>query len=753
MDPRAGEHGALGRALLAALSITVFLAGGTAWTALRGERGAAGLAPGGIRRDGRRSGERRIPRAGAPGCGSRVEVHVGDEDFGRSVLHSLDAHIAVLDHRGRIVEVNTAWNEFALRNGGDLARCGVGVDYLDVCRRARGPGEDDARAVLAGLESMLAGRSGELEREYACPSPEVDGWYLLRATPLGAGGGLVVSHIDITALKRAQATLRFLGDAGAELASTLDYQDCVERVTRLAVPRLADACVVAVYEDGGFPTHTVVAAADPAVAAQLREMIRRIPLTRRREAGLPPARLVEDPLVLAEVTDADLRGMAMDASHLAQLRSLRLRSAMVAPLVAHDRRLGLAFFGTTSSGRRYEDSDLEVALDLARRAATAIDNARLYRQVRLADQRKDELLAMLAHELRNPLAPIRTAAELLRRRAGADPALRATAATIERQVERQARLIADLLNVTRLARGRIGLQTRRLDLAALVRDSVGDHRRSIEDAGLELDVEVPEEPAFVEGDPTRLAQVLDNLVHNAVKFTDPGGRILVWLRRDEGERRVRVGVRDTGIGIESTLLPEVFTTFTQADRSLDRSRGGLGLGLALVKGMVELHGGWVGASSEGLGKGAEFTFGLPLAEAPRARAAAEEEPLPGPSPPRRVLVVEDQADAAYTLRTLLELDGHRVEVAHTGPEGVEAARRFRPDVVLCDIGLPGMDGYAVARALRRDPACAGMKLVAVSGYGQEEDRRRSREVGFDEHLTKPVDPADLERSLALPRGS
>lgn len=669
------------------------------------------------------------------------------------MLHSLDAHIAVLDRRGRIVEVNTAWNEFALRNEGDLARCGVGADYLDVCRRARGPGEEDARAVLAGLESMLAGRSGEMEREYACPSPEVDRWYLLRATPLGAGAGLVVSHIDITALKRAQATLRFLGDAGAELAATLDYQDCVERVAKLAVPRLADACVVAVSMDDGRPAHAVVAAVDPAVAARLRELTGRIPALWPGEARHPAADVAAGPLLFADIADADLQRVATDDSQLERLRGLRLRSALVVPLVARDRRLGLAFFGTISSGRRYEDPDLDVALDLSRRAATAIDNARLYRQVRLADQRKDELLAMLAHELRNPLAPIRTAAELLRRRSGGDPVLRATAETIERQVGRQARLIDDLLNVTRMARGRVVLARRRLDLSTLVRESAEDHRATIENAGLRLDVQIPAEPAFVQGDPTRLAQVLDNLIQNAVKFTDPGGRITVWVHRDEDRGQARVGVRDTGIGIESAMLPEVFTTFTQADRSLDRSRGGLGLGLALVKGMVELHGGSVAASSEGLGKGAEFTFTLPMVEAPRPRPETAEAPLPERSPPRRVLVVEDQPDAAYTLRALLELDGHQVEVAHTGPEGVEAARRFRPDVVLCDIGLPGMDGYAVARALRRDPACDGVTLVAVSGYGQEEDRRRSREVGFDEHLTKPVDPADLGRSVALRRGS
>jgi CheY-like chemotaxis protein len=261
-----------------------------------------------------------------------------------------------------------------------------------------------------------------------------------------------------------------------------------------------------------------------------------------------------------------------------------------------------------------------------------------------------------------------------------------------------------------------------------------------------LAVERPEEPAWVVGDPVRIAQIVGNLLQNAAKFTDPAGRATVQIAADADRREARVIVRDTGIGIASEMLPHVFESFTQADRSLDRSRGGLGLGLALVKELVELHGGEVRAESQGLGRGAAFTLLLPLERSlVPSREPSEEASASGPL---RILVVEDNSDTAETLRDLLELSGHKVQLALSGPDGLAAAREFRPEVVLCDLGLPGMDGYAVAAALRRDPATASVRLLAVSGYGQDEDRRRAHEAGFDLHLTKPLDFATLQRLLA-----
>ena len=372
--------------------------------------------------------------------------------------------------------------------------------------------------------------------------------------------------------------------------------------------------------------------------------------------------------------------------------------------------------------------------------------------LREADRRKDEFLAMLAHELRNPLAPIRNAAEVLRRTGGADPYLEQARSMIERQVAHMARLVDDLLDVSRISRSKILLRKERLDLAHLVRATAEDHRSLLEGAGLALTLDLPPEPVWLLGDPTRLSQVLGNLLQNAGKFTNPGGRVSVYLTRDPGGLAV-LAVEDTGIGLEPDILARLFQPFSQADRSLDRSRGGLGLGLALVKGLVDLHGGSVEAASGGTGKGSRFTVRLPVAEE-EVPVAPPELAAPAAARSLSILVVEDNRDAAESLQMLLELSGHRVTVAHTGQAGLEAALRVRPDMALCDIGLPGgMDGYALARALRAAPETAGIVLIALTGYGQEEDKRQAREAGYDQHMTKPVDPValmNLLKTLGVP---
>jgi signal transduction histidine kinase len=433
-----------------------------------------------------------------------------------------------------------------------------------------------------------------------------------------------------------------------------------------------------------------------------------------------------------------------------------------------------------------------------RTAALSRANAELQQlaaALREADRRKDEFLAMLAHELRNPLGAISNAAQLLKRcvpeagEARTDPQgqgpgrLRRAVDTLERQIRHQTHIVDDLLDVSRITRGKISLEREWFDLAWLVRHGVEDHRSAFEAAGLALHLELPEEPVWLAGDRTRLNQVLENLLTNAAKFTPTGGEVCVSLtvgpadstrsgggaerrgpvpggdtERDSGnlEERNRelveksvaiVSVRDTGIGIDPAMLPRVFDSFAQADQSLDRRQGGLGLGLAVVKGLIELHGGEVRADSPGLGQGAEFCFTVPIEPVTATGREAGLPPQPAP-PGRRILVVEDNPDSAETLRDLLELSGHQVAVAASGPEAVLLARTFRPEVVLCDIGLPGMDGYGVAELLRRDPETADARLIALSGYAQEEDRHRSHEAGFQHHLPKPVNLADLEALLA-----
>jgi signal transduction histidine kinase/CheY-like chemotaxis protein len=394
-----------------------------------------------------------------------------------------------------------------------------------------------------------------------------------------------------------------------------------------------------------------------------------------------------------------------------------------------------------------EESVRQAERDRGERQKQAEEAARQQQleALREADRRKDDFLGMLGHELRNPLAPIRNALQILRQR-GEEPAtVTWSADLLDRQVKHMSRLIDDLLDVTRLGRGKILLRRETLELSQLVFATAEDHRTTLEAAGLKLYVEVPPEPLLVVGDPTRLAQVVGNLLHNAGKFTDPNGRITVRAERDAQRQRAVVTVQDTGIGISPDLLPHVFERFTQADNSATRSRGGLGLGLALVKGLVELQGGEVSAASDGDGHGTTFTCSFPLAEGTATARPVAAPPAVGVR--RRVLVVDDNRDATDSLRLLLEVRGHNVAVAYTGKDAIETARRFRPEFVLCDLGLPEMDGFAVAQTLREDPATAGVRLIAVSGYASPVDQQRCHEAGFERHLTKPVEPEELLRLL------
>lgn len=364
-----------------------------------------------------------------------------------------------------------------------------------------------------------------------------------------------------------------------------------------------------------------------------------------------------------------------------------------------------------------------------------------------AHRQKDQFLAMLAHELRNPLAPLLTGLHILRQPQTTAEAVEQTRAMMERQLRHVSHLVDDLLDVSRILRGKVQLRRERLDLGQLACTAAEDRRAVLSQAGLDLVLNIPQTPVWLMGDPTRLTQVLNNLLDNAVKFADGGRKVTVQVRADVADQQAILSVRDEGIGIDPELLPRLFSPFLQADRSLDRSRGGLGLGLALVKGLAELHGGSVEASSAGRGHGAEFIIRLPLEKEPPALS----EPSSGPSTPGkrlRILVVEDNQDAANSLRLLLELVGHEVRVAYSGPDGVAAARQWRPDVVLCDIGLPGLDGYGVARELRLNPTTARVRLLALTGYGAEEDHRRSSAAGFDAHLVKPTDPKELMKLLA-----
>ncbi len=389
----------------------------------------------------------------------------------------------------------------------------------------------------------------------------------------------------------------------------------------------------------------------------------------------------------------------------------------------------------------------ELGEALRRAKETAEENARLYDALRESDARKTEFLATLAHELRNPLAPIRTGIQVLKLapdRAAAERSL----GMMERQLGHMVRLIDDLLDLSRITRGKLELRKEWLDLATVLSGAVEASQPAISAGRHEFAVHLPEGPIRLYGDATRLAQVFSNLLTNAAKYTPDGGRIELAARTDGAS--VAVTVRDNGIGIQPDVIPTVFEMFVQVGQNSERAPGGLGIGLAIVRRLVEMHGGVVEAQSEGLGRGSTFCVRLPVAasENPFATAGANGSAVQATVPKSfRVLVVDDNVDGAESLAMLLDMRGHATKMAHDGPDAVAAVRDFRPELVFLDIGLPGFDGNEVARRIRAGQAGCQPVLVALTGWGTEEDRRKTREAGFDHHLTKPVGPAELEAAL------
>jgi PAS domain S-box-containing protein len=405
------------------------------------------------------------------------------------------------------------------------------------------------------------------------------------------------------------------------------------------------------------------------------------------------------------------------------------------------RRLPIFIGGVMLDEARVEGVAFVIDITERKQAERALQESR--DALKLSDERKSEFLGMLSHELRNPLAAIRNALYVMGRSPpGGDQAARSKA-VVERQVQQLARLTDDLLDLTRISRGKIRLKPELLDLTDAVRSTVDDHRGLFDKVGVHFEAVTADGPLPVSADPARVRQMIGNLLQNAAKFTPPGGHTTISVGRMDGFALVTI--QDDGVGIPPEILPQLFEPFVQSERTLDRAVGGLGLGLTLVKGLAEQHGGDVSVQSAGVGKGATFVLRLPL----ERRRAPRLTPVTPPSGAfaGRVLVIEDNRDAAETMRDALELNGHEVEIAYTGPEGLAKARAFKPEVILCDIGLPLMDGYQVARSLRADPTTRHIRLIAVSGYAQPEDLEKARAAGFDLHMAKPFELTELESRM------
>ncbi len=408
----------------------------------------------------------------------------------------------------------------------------------------------------------------------------------------------------------------------------------------------------------------------------------------------------------------------------------------------------LGHIGLTAGAAPFTEDDAAILAQLAHMAAVAFENVRLYEELREGDRRKDEFLATLAHELRNPLAPIRNGLQVLRLAGNSGPVLEQARSMMERQVVQMVRLVDDLLDLSRITRGKIELRKERAELAGVIAGAVETSRPLIEASGHQFTAVLPSTPVPLVADVARLAQVFSNLLNNAAKYTERGGHIRLTAERRGAE--VVVTVRDSGVGIPADMLPRVFEMFTQVDRTLERAQGGLGIGLTLVRRLVEMHGGSVEAHSEGHGKGSEFVVRLPVGEeppgleGPRGPGHGER---PAGLPKRRILVVDDNKDSAASLAMMLSLMGHETRTAFDGLASVEAAAAFRPDLILLDIGLPKLNGYDACRRIREQPGGRGIVIVACTGWGQDEDRRRSSDAGFNYHLVKPVDPAALQDLL------
>lgn len=405
--------------------------------------------------------------------------------------------------------------------------------------------------------------------------------------------------------------------------------------------------------------------------------------------------------------------------------------------LGHDNH-GFVAAGSERSGFPTEIERLLLGVS-GNQAAIVLERKWAEEALKEADRRKDEFLAMLAHELRNPLAPIRSAIGVLQRLGPPDPTLQWARNVIERQSGHLTRLVDDLLDVSRITQGKIALQKEPIDLIAVIGRAVEASRPMIDARKQQLNVSLPDQMVRLEGDVTRLSQVISNLLNNAAKYTEDGGQI--WLSAELKNGEVAFRIRDAGIGISPDFLPHVFELFTQADRSLDRSYGGLGIGLTLVRTLVQMHGGTVEAFSEGLGHGSEFVVRLPMLIQTQyvAEDGAMIQSKAGRPVSHRILIIDDNVDSAESLALLLQLNGHDVRFVQNGSAALTLSRTFQPKVILLDIGLPGMDGYKVARKLREQPETREAVLVALTGYGRPEDRERSKEAGFDYHLVKPVD--------------
>ncbi len=615
--------------------------------------------------------------------------------------------------------------------------------------------DDVERTLRTWATCVQTGEPYRIEYRFRRASDGQYRWHLGRAEPLRDAAGQIVKWFgaatDIHDQKESEERLRFLAEAGALLASTLDYEATLARLARLGVAALADYCLIDVIEDDGSVRRVATAHADPSLE-ELTGELRKFPPDLRRGGGVAEVLRTGRTQTIGSISEERLRQVSVGGEHAALLSRLGLKSYMSVPLITRGRIIGALSFAHTSSERAYTPTEVTFAEELARHAAIAVDNARLYGRAREVNRAKDEFLATLSHELRTPLTPIIGWTHMIRSghigERDAEKGLR----VIDKNSQALSRLINDLLDMSSILSGKMRIERAGVELSSVVREAVETTRPLAESRGVSFDVALCEGDASlnVNGDRTRLVQVFWNLLNNAVKFSPKGGRVRVECRPDEGAARVEVS--DDGAGIPEAFLPHVFERFRQADGSTTRAHGGLGIGLALVKSFVEAHGGTVSAASEGEGRGSRFVVSLPLV---RGDAEAEDDGAGVPEEAEtcdemgtcHVLIVEDARDTLDMLRVVFAARGYRTTACDSAEEALRVAESTRFDIIVSDIGLPRIDGYELIRQLRRLPHLSDIPAVALTGYAASKDAETALGAGFDAHIPKPVDPSVLAEEI------
>jgi PAS domain S-box-containing protein len=690
----------------------------------------------------------------------------------QSLLNQLDVGIYRLNANGALLEGNPAF--LRLLKLGTLTEIPASQTLEPYFQ------SQDYAELLAQLKQNGEVRDREIQLRCADGTTR---WVKISKTFTNANDVIIIDGLieDISQRKQAEAQAefekqrsRFLAEASELLASLLDYRDVLTQIAQMAVPSFADWCFVDIVENGTVDfTKPVVAAADPDKEALILQLRQHYPPSPDLPYGPPKVLRTGEPELASDIPETIPQAIAQNEEHLALLRQLQATSYMIVPMKVGEQQLGTIAFVSTKAEHRYTQADLEMALELGHRAAIALDNARLYREAQQANQTKDEFLAIVSHELRNPLNSILGWAQLLRKRQFEDPTVSRAIDIIARNAQLQNKLIEDLLDVSRIIQAQLKISRQPVYLIPIIDAAIETLQPNAEAKGVSISSNLDPSVGQMLGDAYRLEQIVSNLLSNAIKFTPYGGRVDVRLSLATGQsalakegqmadqprmkeqqqllRYAQITITDTGQGIRADFLPFIFERFRQADASKTRAQTGLGLGLAIVRHLVELHDGNVYATSEGEGKGATFTVQLPIQDTlPIADNFATGSQNAPALTRLRILVVDDDLDNRELIAFTLEQQGAQVTTAASAAEAFEVITQADVDILISDVGMPDEDGYSLIRRIRalRPLQKRRIPAIALTAFAKGEDQQAAAAAGFQRHLSKPVSPDDLIEAVA-----